>query len=64
MARKMSLRGFLNSENPSRDEDELLIHDVAAEYGKVQGELPQGIYFLLDDSYILFLGGKQYKNPQ
>lgn len=64
MARKMSLRGFLENENPTRTDDEGLIQDVASEYGKVQAELPQGIYFLLDDSYILFLSGKMYRNPQ
>lgn len=62
MAEKMSLKEIISFE-------EMLVEEDLASMLGMKGDKPaeglgQGVYFLLDDSYVMLLGGKAGKNPR
>lgn len=60
MANRMKFKEIVSFDEMLAEEDSA----VTFGHKKFIGPLQQGIYFLLDNSYLLRLSGKVYRNPQ
>lgn len=59
MAHRLSIKGF---RDPSSDPDDGLFRDRG--YSADADGLPQGVFFVVDGSHLLYVSGRTYKETQ
>ncbi len=64
MAKKIDIKEFVSFDELLAAEDIRDFFDDTDTASKKAESLTEGVYFLLDDSRILLLNSRKYKNPQ